>query len=391
MAEQDVAGPEAGAKAGLVAVVQQDHAAGVAAEERGLVVGERGAERRDHVFDAGEHEPEHVEVALHHEGPALAPDRLLRLVQVVERGALVEDLGLGGVQVLRLPLAEDPAPERHHPPAQVVDREEEPAPEPGHQGAVLPADEQPRVPQRVIGDAEPPHRLVEAGAARGEAEPEVGRDLEVQPAPGQVGARRLRVGGLEEPAGEPVVRRRRRGEERLARVGAGVPVGPLRDHDPRPARRVPHGGGIVHPEALHEVGERVARLVADVAVEEPLLRDHGEVAVLPAMERAGAAPVGPGALEVHRLAHQADEVHRVADLLDHVVGDPAHARNSSTVTPLPPWLAGAKPKRATRRSRRTSSCTRARTTPVPFPWMTRRKGWSASTARSIAASTSRPS
>ena len=45
---------------------------------------------------------------------------------------------------------------------------------------------------------------------------------------------------------------------------------------------------------------------------------------------------------------------------------------TTTVTPVPPWFAGAKAWLRTRRSRRSTCCTRSRTTPVPLPWMIRR-------------------
>ena len=92
------------------------------------------------------------------------------------------------------------------------------------------------------------------------------------------------------------------------------------------------------------------RLVADEAVVEALLRDDGEVAMGAAVERTGPAIVGAGALELHRLADDLDEVGAVADLLDDLVGNQAHAENSTMVTPVPPWLRGAKPNRVTRRS-----------------------------------------
>src|SRR2546428_129827 len=145
-----------------------------------------------------------------------------------------------------------------------------------------------------------------------------------------------------------------------------------------------HRGRIVHPQLLHEEGDPVARLVAHEAVEHPLLRDHGEVAVGAAVERAGTAVVGAGALELDMLPDDPHEVRRVADLLDDVVGDQAHAVNSAIVTPWPPRSRGAKPKRSTRGSRARRSCTNWRSAPVPLPWMIRRYGRSARIASSRA-------
>src|SRR5206468_280667 len=113
-----------------------------------------------------------------------------------------------------------------------------------------------------------------------------------------------------------------------------------------------------------------------------LLRNHGEVAVRAAVERAGAAVVRAGALELDVLPDDPHDVRRVADLLDDVVGDQAHAVNSAIVTPWPPCSRGAKPNRATRRSCARRSCTSWRSAPVPLPWMIRESGRSARMASS---------
>ena len=94
------------------------------------------------------------------------------------------------------------------------------------------------------------------------------------------------------------------------------------------------------PEALDHVGEDVAGLMADVAVEEALPRNHGEVAVRAAVERTAAAPVAAGALQVHRLAHEGQDVGGILHLLDDLVGNEAHGENSAMVTPVPPCCRG---------------------------------------------------
>ncbi len=112
--------------------------------------------------------------------------------------------------------------------------------------------------------------------------------------------------------------------------------------------------------------------MAHEAVEHSLARDDGKVAVGAAVKRTGRAEIGPGALELDVLADDPHDVRRLADLLDHVVGNEAHALNSTTVTPAPPWFGGAKPKRFTRGSPERTSCTNWRSAPVPLPWTTRR-------------------
>src|SRR5207249_696713 len=158
----------------------------------------------------------------------------------------------------------------------------------------------------------------------------------------------------------------------------------LRDRDSDAAGDLAHRGRVVHAQLLHEEGEHIAGLVADEAVEHPLLRNHGEVAVGAAVERAGTAVVRAGALELDVLPDDPHDVRRVADLLDDVVGNQAHAVNSAIVTPWPPCSRGAKPKRSTRGSRARRSCTSWRRAPVPLPWMIRRYGRSARMASSRA-------
>src|SRR5207237_8970998 len=132
----------------------------------------------------------------------------------------------------------------------------------------------------------------------------------------------------------------------LARIATGRPA--LRNGAPHPARHLAYGGGIIHAELLHEERENVPTRVAHETVEHPLARDDGEVAVGAPVKRTRGAEIGPGALELDVLPDDPHDVRGLADLLDHVVGDEAHARNSTSVTPCPPWFGGANPKRCTR-------------------------------------------
>ncbi len=123
-------------------------------EQRGLVGRERGAERRHDVLDAGEHQPQHVEVALDQDDRLLLPDGALGLVQVVELPPLVKDRGLGRVEILGLARAEQPSAESHHPAAQVVNGEEQAAAEPRDHRAVVPLRRQAGLEQHPLLDAE---------------------------------------------------------------------------------------------------------------------------------------------------------------------------------------------------------------------------------------------
>src|SRR5690606_32452759 len=292
------------------------------------------------------------------------PDGVPRRLQIVETLPLVEDGRLGRIQVLRLSLSQDPAAECHHPAPLVVNREDEPASEPYAGAAVIPLDREPSPEQCIVGNAEAPHLLQEGLSARGKAESQPEGGLQRDIAARQVRPGRFRLVERLQLRREPVVRSRGRRVQRLVRVGAGL-GGPLRNDDPRAPRNIPHRRRVVHPESLHEVGEDVARFMADVTVEETFLGNDGEIPVLAAVERAGSAPVGTGAPELDRLTDDAEDVRALAHLLDDLVGD--HQSSSTMVTPVPPWLRGANANERIRRSLETTRRTRSRTTPVPMP------------------------
>src|SRR5213076_2872802 len=249
----------------------------------------------------------------------------------------------------------DAPAERDHAGAQVVDREEQPAAEAGRERAILPFSQQTRLEQHLVTHAQAFHCGQERLPPGGVPEAERLDGLEVQVPRRQVIAGHLRFGALEQLAGEPVGRRGHGAVERLARIGTGGPS--LRYGDPHPARHLAYGGGIIHAELLHEERENVPTRVAHETVEHPLARDDGKVAVGAPVKRTRGAEIGPGALELDVLPDDPHDVRGLADLLDHVVGDEAHARNSTSVTPWPPWFGGANPKRFTRWSAERMSCT----------------------------------
>src|SRR3546814_15018729 len=61
--------------------------------------------------------------------PVRLARRGARPVEIVERAALVEQRGVGRVQIFGLAIAEDASPEGDHPPARVADRDHQPAAE----------------------------------------------------------------------------------------------------------------------------------------------------------------------------------------------------------------------------------------------------------------------
>src|SRR5438045_8251575 len=99
------------------------------------------------------------------------------------------------------------------------------------------------------------------------------------------------------------------------------------------------------------------------------------------MERARAAEIGTGALEIDVLADDLDDVGGIAYLLDDFV---RNHFSSTTVTPAPPSFQAPRRKFVTRDSLRSISATRSRRAPVPLPWMMRRVLRSARTAASTA-------
>ena len=90
MPQQLVSGAERGLEPGLVAVVDQEHVLRVARDQRRLVGRERGTEWRDDFLDAGDDEPDEVEVSLDQQHAIGLPDRIARPVQAVQHPALGE-------------------------------------------------------------------------------------------------------------------------------------------------------------------------------------------------------------------------------------------------------------------------------------------------------------
>jgi hypothetical protein len=91
-----------GALARLVGIEREQHPAGVEPRQRlGLLAGERGAERRDGVGETRLVEREDVHVALDDDDLAGLADGGAGPIEAVEQRRLLEQLGLGSVEVLR--------------------------------------------------------------------------------------------------------------------------------------------------------------------------------------------------------------------------------------------------------------------------------------------------
>jgi hypothetical protein len=101
-------GAPCGALAGRVPIEAEHHLRHLAKQQFEMLTGDRRAERGDHVGQAELMERDHVHVAFHHQQAVELALGGQRLVQAVELAALVEDLGLRRVEVLRLAVLDDP-------------------------------------------------------------------------------------------------------------------------------------------------------------------------------------------------------------------------------------------------------------------------------------------
>ena len=113
-----------------VAVEEQDHALGVAAQQARVGRGQGRPGGGDDMGDPVLHKADDVHVPLDDQGRAAAADRLAGRGHPVEHPALVVDGGLRGVEVLRLVVvSQGPRPEGDGAPRQVGDRKDEAVPE----------------------------------------------------------------------------------------------------------------------------------------------------------------------------------------------------------------------------------------------------------------------
>jgi hypothetical protein len=262
-------------------------------------------------------------------------------VQIVKLSSLVKNLGLRRVEVLRLARDQEPPAKAYDPAPQIMDRKEESAPESRANDPVsFPLSRQARLKKHSLVDAQLGHGLQE-GASGGEAETQHCCRFEWYCAAFEVLTRDPGIRKLEQLPGEPVVSCGDRTIQGLMGIGPG-PLGSLWDGDSSAPRGLADRVGVAHAHPLHEPGEDVTRFVANEAIEPALLGDNGKIAIGTAMKGTGSTIVGAGSLERHRLADETDEIHAVADLIDSLLGNHAHAENSTMVTPVPPWLRGAK-------------------------------------------------
>ena len=179
------------------------------------------------------------------------------------------------------------------------------------------------------------HRLQKAVSHRREAESQHGRRLERDVTALEVLARLRGLWQLQELAGKPVVAHRHCAIERLLGIGTGMLCSFGNDNAGAP-RGLADRCGVVQAEPFHEPGKDISRLMADEAVVAAFLGNDRKVSVGPAVKWTGPAVIGAGTLERDRFSDQPDDIGAVAYLLDRLIGDHAHAENSTMVTPVPP-------------------------------------------------------
>ena len=304
----------------------------MALQERGLLVGRTGPERRDNFFQPSQRESQDIELSLDENGPLRLAHPVFGEMQVVEQLTLVKDRRLRRIQVLRLSLAEDPPAKGDDAGTQIVNGKQESATESRDFRAIVPFNHEPRFQQHFFAQPQSFHCVEETRAPRPKPESLNLRLLHRDVSRFEVLARDFVFRTLTQLAREPIGGGRDRREQRLTGIRPSR-ARPLGDRDADPPRDFAHRRGVVHAESLHEVGEDVARFVADEAIEHPLLGNDGEIAMRAAVKWAAPSVVRSSPLQLDALADNPDEIRCVADLLDHVVGN--HA-NSATVTPWPP-------------------------------------------------------
>ena len=291
-----------------------------------LLLGERGAHRRDDRLEARLPQRDHVGVALDDARAVAARDRGARLVEAVEQRALVEELRLGRVDVLRaqrVVLVQPPRLEADDAAARVGEREDEPALE-----VVAAALARQAGGAQLVGGEPLLRRLArERVAAEREAEPELAADLLAEAAPGEVVARER--AGLRVPE-VALVERGRLVEQRVEPVA------------PAPSRVVGRARVLVLRLDVEAVGEpldragevealrvaderdRVAARAAAEAVVEALHRVDREARRALLVERAAAGHAPADLAQRRAVLDDRDEVGRLLDGLDGRVLEACH-------------------------------------------------------------------
>jgi hypothetical protein len=115
--------------------------------------GQRGAEWRHRLAEPGLGERDHVHIALDHDDAAGLAAGGRGAIEIVERAPLVEERGVGGIEVFGFALANHPSAECDHAPARVADRDHQPPAKPVVRLLVVDLDQHARFDQRGVAIA----------------------------------------------------------------------------------------------------------------------------------------------------------------------------------------------------------------------------------------------
>ncbi len=319
LGQQDRQGALESRLAGAVAVVGDHDLVGVARQQPGLLLGEGGAHARDRPRPPAGDGGDDVEIALDQHRAALLADLLAGLVQAIEEMPLVEALGLDGVDVLGLVVAQGAAAETDQPPRGVVDGEHEPVAKPVVEPApvLLRAADQAR--RLEIGERHPRRQGIGqslpavGGVAEAVALHELGRHA---PA-GEVALGR---GGLAQLVGEEARRRGQRSFEIPLGRAAGTD-GARRQRDGVALGERLDGRRKVVAGRQHVQLDGVAADAAAEAVEQPPHRVDAERRRLFLVQRAESLVAAAGLAQAGVVGGDGHDVHGIAHRLDQLRGE----------------------------------------------------------------------
>ena len=310
-------GATRGALAGRVAIEADNRLGGEPPDELQLALGQRGAERRHRPAQPGLVERDDVHVALGDDDVAAVADPGARAVERVEVPPLVEERRVARVEVLGLPVAQDPAAEGDDAPSPVRDREHRPAAE--EVEAVAPVVRLRK--QRGLQQ----HRLLEALLAEGllellapvrrVAQAEGADGLVAEAAAAEVFQRRPPAGGPELLL-EPFRRRLDGVAERLAPLLARRVLRRRAWYlEPGLLGEALDGLGEAEVVDAHREADDVAMRAAAEAVEEALVVVDEEARALLVVEGAEAGELASLLDQAHAPSHHARAGEAVADLV----------------------------------------------------------------------------
>jgi len=325
--EHHVDPPEGSLDARGITVVQDGDIRRKPSDEADLVLGEGGSRAGDDIPDSGLVHGEHVGIAFHEDAFVFLHDGVTGMVDPVEGGRFMVDVGFGRVDVLGgLGVAPEDAPaEADDPAREAVDGEHHPAGEAVGQ-PVGPFDAQAGLEKELIlvatlagfrdervallgrvAELEPVDDLAPEPAFLEIAQPDVHALIGFEEHPDEIFPGKL----VEDHHGLPVV---------LLLQLLGRLLG-FDDIDMIFFRQPAKGFGIAEVLVLHQEVDRVAALPASEALVDAPRRRHVKGGRFLVVERAEPDEVRPAFADVHEIAHHLRDLGGLDDALDGGVVD----------------------------------------------------------------------